>query len=73
MLNRIKNLKAYGARAKGRSELLKHFEGKRLNSGEAILAKCYECLGYYADGKRRCTIPSCPLYPWMPYGNAKAD
>jgi len=34
----------------------------------AIIAKCYECSGEYADGRKDCGIKSCPLYRWMPYG-----
>ena len=33
----------------------------------AILAKCYDCMGGYADGRRNCGVNSCPLYKWMPY------
>ena len=35
----------------------------------AILAKCYECLYDYADGRYSCEMPDCPLYNWMPYKN----
>ena len=73
MLERIANLKEKGAKAKGRSELLKHFENKKLNGGDAIIAKCYECMNCYADGRCDCVIPSCPLYPWMPYGTIDAQ
>ena len=67
-----KEITRYGVKAKGRSELLKHLEGKKLQSGEAIVAQCYMCLGYYADGRNDCKMPHCPLYPWMPYRNRKA-
>ena len=33
----------------------------------AILAKCYECCGEYADGRWDCGITDCSLYRWMPY------
>jgi len=33
----------------------------------AILAKCYECMAEYVDGRKDCGITSCPLYAWMPY------
>lgn len=52
----------------GRSLLLKHFDGKRLTRGQALIAKCCECSGYYADGRVDCQMPDCPLYPYMPYG-----
>ena len=53
--------------AKGRAELIKHRAGKRLSYKQAVLAKCNECCGFYADGKLDCQIPECPLYGFMPY------
>jgi len=54
-------------RAKGREELQRHLDGRKLTHRQAILANCYECVGGYVDGKRSCHIPRCPLYPFMPY------
>jgi hypothetical protein len=51
----------------GRKELLQHLEGKRLSYKKACLAKCFECMGGYADGAYDCRIEQCPLYPRMPY------
>ena len=48
-------------RARGKKELLKHLSGKHLTRSEALLAKCYECMGYYVDGKADCRIYDCPL------------
>ena len=61
--------------AKGRAELLKHRSGKKLSYKQAVLAKCNDCSGFYADGKIDCQIPDCPLYGFMPYRNkaAKTD
>lgn len=56
-----------GIAAKGRGELIKHLNGERLTGRQACLAKCYECMGYYSDGKQDCKIPTCPLYMYMPY------
>ena len=39
----------------------------------AVLAKCHNCTGYYADGITDCEVPSCPLYKWMPRGRSKID
>ena len=58
--------------ARGRAELLKHRTGKRLSYKQAVLAKCYECMGYYADGKIDCLIPDCPLFNFMPYRSKPA-
>jgi Zn-finger protein len=32
-----------------------------------IMAKCYDCTGFYKDGREDCNTPTCPLYPLMPY------
>ena len=56
-----------GIKAKWRKELLKHMKGERLTFRQAILARCYECMNGYTDGKYGCGIPGCPLYPFMPY------
>ena len=63
----IEAIKKYGVRAKGRKELFAHVRGKKLPRGAAIFAKCFDCMGYYADGKVDCHIPNCPLYNYMPY------
>lgn len=55
-----------GRKVKGRKALMRHLEGKRLTRGEAILAKCYDCTGYYSDGGHDCGEETCPLYPYMP-------
>lgn len=57
----------FGIRAKGRKELIKSERGGTLTRGEAILAKCYECMGGYDDGRYDCIVSSCPLYQYMPY------
>ena len=41
--------------------------GKRLTGKAASWAKCFECMGGFADGAYDCGIPDCPLYPRMPY------
>lgn len=62
-----------GKKAKGRKELQRYKEGKRLTQRQAILAKCYDCLGGYIDGKFDCKMPHCSLYPFMPYKGKEAD
>lgn len=41
--------------------------------GNAILAKCHDCTGYYADGKVDCEVVKCPLYTYMPYRAQEPD
>lgn len=52
---------------KGRRHLIKHLKGGQLTPIQAILAKCYDCTGFYADPQKDCQCVFCPLYPWMPY------
>ena len=56
-----------GPVAIGKPQLIKHLNGKRLTFKGAILAKCYECMGFFRDGKIDCQIKTCPLYPFQPY------
>jgi len=56
-----------GRKAKGNTELTKHLKGIRLTQRQMILAKCYDCMNGYLDGKVDCKIKECPLYPLMPY------
>jgi hypothetical protein len=66
-IEKINTIRKSGKAAKGKQELVDHFTGKKLTLRKAVLSKCYECMNYYADGKVDCQIPSCPLYPFMPY------
>jgi hypothetical protein len=75
----IAYVKNYGKTTKGKAEYLKFLTGFRVTRNQAIKAKCYECSGYYHDSTdgvkgRDCKIPTCPLYPYMPfrvYGSIK--
>ena len=42
--------------------------GDKLTLKQAVLAKCADCMGKYADGMIDCEIPECPLYAFAPYG-----
>lgn len=67
-LNRKDSIKKYGISASGRREFLKYLEGDRITKRQAILAKCYDCMAFYASGRSDCNLSDCPLYPFMPYG-----
>lgn len=58
---------AEGILAIGKTELLRYLDGKTLTREEAILAMCYDCTGYYAEGRQDCKQSQCPLYQYMPY------
>ena len=54
-------------KAMGRREFLRSLEGVKLSFKQACIAKCYDCMSYYEDGKVDCLITDCPLYLFMPY------
>ena len=56
-----------GKQSQGRTQYVRYLRGERLTQRQAILAKCFECGGYYADGRKDCEMPDCALYPYMPY------
>jgi hypothetical protein len=67
MNDRIKNIRRHGKTARGQKELLKHLSGQKLTLKQAANAHCYDCAGYYADGKHACNMLHCSLFPFMPY------
>ena len=58
-----------GKRAKGKREFEKFKKGEKLTYKQSVLAKCYDCTCFYADGKVDCKAKSCPLHPYMPFKN----
>ena len=52
---------------RGNTLLNKYRSGKKLKFKDSIIAKCADCMNYYADGRYSCSIPGCPLFPFMPY------
>lgn len=67
LTSKINDIEKFGKKARGKGELLKYLGGARISALQTILAKCYECMGYYIDGKNDCKVPLCPNYPKMPY------
>lgn len=57
----------HAPRRKGMSQLRKFLEGKALGAKDAIIAKCNECMGNYADGAVSCGVHTCPLFDFMPF------
>ena len=51
----------------GKNAYIDSQKGVALTRKEAILAKCYECMGEYDSGKMDCCGLSCPLYQYYPY------
>jgi hypothetical protein len=72
MERKLESLKKVGMKATGQAELVRYWrDGKALTQQQAIKAKCYECCGYYADGKVSCDMPDCPLFAFHPYNPNK--
>lgn len=69
--DKVKSIRQYGKTARGQKELLKHLSGERLTLKQAVHAKCYDCAGFYADGKNDCRLSGCSLYPFMAYNENK--
>jgi hypothetical protein len=67
---RKKDVTLLGMVSSGRTNYLKYLDGNKIGLKGAVLSKCFDCMGYYIDGRNDCGIPECPLYPWMPYGAA---
>lgn len=71
MIERIKDIRQHGKKARGQAELIKHLEGQRLTLKQAVNAHCYDCMGFYADGKQDCKMPKCSLHPFMAYNQKR--
>jgi len=66
-IDRIMSIRRQGKVARGQKELLNHLSGERLTLKQAVNAHCYECCGFYADGKVDCGLKHCPLHRFMAY------
>lgn len=58
-------------RSRGFGYLKTFSQNKPLQSRQAIIAKCCDCLCYYSDGLIDCRCYTCPLYQFMPYREDK--
>jgi len=67
----IRDINQFGKKARGRKELLSYLSGNELSRKAAIVAKCYDCCGYYDPGRIDCEILECPLHLFMPYSKGK--
>lgn len=66
-LKKLDDIKSDGIAAQGRGEYIDILQGKDSTYRKRCLAKCYDCSGFYTDGKRDCRCDSCPLHGVMPY------
>ncbi len=56
-----------GPKAVGQTYLLKMLSNEPVTPVQRLRAKCYDCMGFYIDGKVDCQVKECPLYHYMPY------
>lgn len=68
MLSKIEAVNKHGKKAQGKKEILKYLKGNRLTLRQSVIAKCYDYMAFYTDGRNDCKLLDCPLYPFMPYG-----
>ena len=66
-MTRHEEVEKYGLNTIDKKHLLAHLSGEKITPMQAIHSKCYECCGYFADGKADCGISDCPLYSFMRY------
>lgn len=72
ILTPLEDLQKNGKSYRGKKELIAFMQGKKLSAQALILAKCYDCMGYYSDdGAVDCECKDCALYPKMPYNKNK--
>lgn len=55
----------------GSSDLRRHLAGESLTLSQAVKAKCCNCMAGYVDGRISCELKECPLWPFMPYNEAR--
>ena len=67
----IESIEKNGLLSKGKRHLIKHLEGGKLSRSEAMQAKCYDCMGYFSDGRQDCMVENCPMFNFRPYKDGK--
>ena len=60
-------IEEYGITSKGKTQMLRHLDGEKLTRNQAIVAKCFDCMGMFIDGRLDCRMPNCPLFPFRSY------
>jgi hypothetical protein len=63
----LQDIRKYGVSAIGKTDYKRFLASGKVTPLQGVKAKCYDCMGFYQDGKVDCEQVSCPLYPFMPY------
>lgn len=69
----LDQLAKFGKECQGKKEYTKFLQGEPINRNAAIKAKCYDCCGYFEDGRVDCQNHTCPLYSYFPYSSDKSQ
>ena len=58
---------------KGQKQYVEYINNvpRKFTYRDVVLAKCYECMGFYSDSKQDCQGVTCPLYLFYPYKNTQ--
>jgi len=59
----LKVLDAFGLKQYGYSVMVSFLLMEHLSYSKRCFAKCYQCMGYCADGAEECNDILCPLFP----------
>ena len=57
----------------GSNMFKRYLGGNRLTARQSALAKCADCMCSFVDGLIDCHLKTCPLYPFMPYGQNRKN
>jgi hypothetical protein len=68
----IADIKKYGLTVRGRREYLKYLNKEKITLRQAVAAHCYDCQGFFADGRTPCPDELCPLWPWSQFRNKES-
>lgn len=63
-------IEEHGVTSRGKTQMLRHLNGEKLTRNQSISAKCFDCMGWYQDGRLDCRMPNCPLFPFRSYKEA---
>ena len=69
----IKEIEANGLNARGKKELIAHLKGEKIKRSAAMRAQCYQCMGYFTDGREECIIETCPMYEYRSFKHKGED
>jgi len=47
----LETVTKYGTESSGKKYLIRYLKGEKVTLKQAVLGKCCDCMGYYADGR----------------------